>query len=308
VRVGDVDLCFETFGDPGDPAVMLIMGLGMQMRAWPDDLCRLIADEGHYVVRFDNRDCGGSTHYDRVPPPSLGALVTRRIRRPAYTLGDLADDAAGLLDQLGIGSAHVVGASMGAMIGQVLAARHPRRVLTLTSIMGSTGSLRSGQPSPRLYSRLMRPTPNRRDRYVEHLIRLFGVVGSPGFVTDENELREQFETNFDRGASPDGTLRQLAAILAAGDRTAALRTITAPTLVIHGKADRLVPPSGGWATARAVPDARMLLIDGMGHDLPRQLWHRLADAIVEHVRRVPTAGTPRLGGHARAHGLAPSEA
>jgi len=287
--VGEVELCYDTFGSPEDPAMLLIMGLGTQMIAWHEDFCRELVSRGFFVIRFDNRDCGRSTHFDRVPPPTIPQLLTRRLPHVAYTLDDMADDAAGLLDHLGIESAHVTGASMGGMIAQMLAAGHPDRVRSLASIMSSTGSRRTGQPRPRAYPVLLRRPPRDREQYVEALVRLFGIVGSPGFERDVEGLREMVGQSFDRGVSAAGTGRQMAAILASGNRTPALRRIQAPTVVIHGTADKLVSPSGGKATARAIPGARLVLIPGMGHDLPRGAWPDIVRAIAENANRTPVA-------------------
>jgi pimeloyl-ACP methyl ester carboxylesterase len=288
-RVGDVELCYETFGDPADPAMLLIMGLGTQMLGWADDLCAQLAARGFHVIRFDNRDIGRSTRMKGVRPPTLGQIVRRDRRAAGYLLADMAGDAVGLLDHLGIDRAHVVGASMGGMIAQTIAARHPERVLSLVSIMSNTGGRLRGQPALRTYPVFLRRSPADRDGYVEHIVRLFRVIGSPGF--DEAELREMLGRSYDRGYDPAGPGRQLAALLGSGDRTAELRTITAPSLVIHGTKDRLVAPSGGRATARAIPGARLLMIQGMGHDLPRRFWPEVLDAITDNAARAtPDAG------------------
>ena len=284
-RVGEVELCYETFGDPRDPAMLLIMGLNTQMIAWPDELCAALADRGLHVIRFDNRDVGRSSRLSHLPPPTLRQLMTRDPRAAAYTLEDMADDAVGLLDQLAIDSAHVVGASMGGMIAQVVALRHPDRVLSLTSIMSNTGARRSGQPALRLYPLFVRRAPHDRDGFVEHVVRMFKAIGSPAFPLDEDAVRDGAARAYDRGLSAAGAGRQLAAVLAAQDRTLALRRLRVPTLVIHGTADRLVAPSGGRRTARAIPGARLLMIEGMGHDLPREAWPRLVDAIAENAAR-----------------------
>jgi pimeloyl-ACP methyl ester carboxylesterase len=280
--VGDVELCYETFGDPASPPMLLIMGLGTQMIAWHDELCGQLARRGYFVVRYDNRDVGRSSRIDGVRPPTPSEIVRRRPGRVAYTLSDMARDGAGLLDHLGLESAHVVGASMGGMIAQTLAVEAPERVRSLTSIMSNTGSRWTGQPAVGLYPVLLRRPPAGRDAYAEFTVQLMRRIGSPGFERDEDDLREMARLAFDRGLSAAGTGRQLAAIMASGDRSAALRRIAAPTLVIHGSADRLVRPSGGRATARAIPGARLMLVEGMGHDLPRGAWPRLVDAIAEH--------------------------
>jgi pimeloyl-ACP methyl ester carboxylesterase len=283
--VGELDLCYETFGDPSDPAVLMIMGLATQMVAWHEELCEQLAERGFHVIRFDNRDIGRSGRFDGGPPPSLLQLLRRDRRAAAYTLDDMAADAAGLLDHLDIDRAHVVGASMGGMIAQTIAARHPERVLSLVSVMSNTGARWSGQPSPRLYPVLLRRPPRDRERYIRHLVWVMDRIGSPGFERDEDALRRLAEASYDRGLNPAAAGRQLAAIIASGDRTPLLRGITAPALVIHGTADRFVPPSGGRATAKAIPGARLLLIDGMGHDLPRGAWPRILDAIEENAAR-----------------------
>ena len=287
--VGEVELCYETFGERGDPALLLIMGLGTQMVGWHEDLCRQLAERGFFVIRYDNRDCGRSTHFDQVPPPKPVELATRRPKRLAYTLADMAADGVGLLDQLGIERAHVVGASMGGMIAQLMAARHPDRVLSLVSIMSSTGSRWSGQPAVRTLPFLLGKPPVGREAYVARIEKVFALVGSPGFERDEQGLRELAELSYDRGASSAGLARQMAAIIESGSRVADLRKIKAPTLVIHGTKDLLVRPSGGKATARAIPGARLLRIEGMGHDLPRGAWPRIIDAIESNAAR---AGEP----------------
>ena len=283
---GDVELCFETFGDPEAPALLLTMGLATQMLGWHEDLCAALADRGFHVVRFDNRDVGRSQRMEG-SVPSLRQLLLRDKRAASYTLEDMAGDAAGLLDHLGIEQAHVVGASMGGMIAQTMAARFPERVLSLVSMMSNTGSRWTGQPSPRMYPVLLKKPPRDRERYKDHAVWVFSRIGSPGFERDEEDLRRIAAMSYDRGLNPAGTSRQLAAIIHSGDRTSLLREIEAPTLVIHGTDDRLVPPSGGRATARAIPGARLLLIDGMGHDIPRGAWPQLLDGIERNAARAP---------------------
>ncbi len=219
--------------------------------------------------------------------PSVFQLLRRDRRAASYTLDDMAGDGVGLLDHLGIEAAHVVGASMGGMIAQTMAARHPDRVLSLASMMSNTGARWSGQPSPRLYHVLLKPPPRDREQYKEHAVWVFSKIGSPGFARDDEDLRRIAGMSYDRGINPGGTSRQLAAIIASGDRTPLLRTITAPTLVIHGTKDKLVPTSGGRATARAIPGARLLLIEGMGHDIPRGAWPQMLDAIEQNALRAP---------------------
>jgi pimeloyl-ACP methyl ester carboxylesterase len=276
-----ITLCYESYGDPADPAALLVMGLGTQMVAWHEDFCRALAERGLHVVRFDNRDIGRSTHVSGAPP-TVRQLLMRSRRAARYSLADMAEDAAGLMRELSLAPAHVIGASMGGMIAQTLAARHPRSVRSLVSIMSSTGSMRSGQPSLRVYRALLAVAPQERDAFIEHTVRVFKLIGSPGMPRNVEDIRVLAATSYDRDHDPAGPGRQLAAIIAGGDRTGELRRITAPTLVIHGTADPLVSPSGGRATARAIAGARLMKVDGMGHDLPRPLWPRLIDAIAEH--------------------------
>jgi pimeloyl-ACP methyl ester carboxylesterase len=281
---GGIRLCYDTFGDQSDPPLLLVMGLGTQMVAWHEDFCRQLVDEGFYVIRFDNRDIGRSTHLDGAPVPTIRQILTRRV--PAsYRLEDMAGDTAGLLDGLGIESAHVVGVSMGGMIAQTLAATRPERVRSLVSIMSTTGSRRVGQPAYRVMPIFLKRAPGDRDAFIDHTELLFKTIGSSGIPRDDAELREVAGLMYDRGLDPAGTSRQLAAIIASGNRTEALHRITAPTVVIHGTADRLVRPSGGRATARAIPGAKLVKVEGMGHDLPRGAWEQVITAIVENARR-----------------------
>ncbi|MGA2454890.1 MAG: alpha/beta fold hydrolase [Solirubrobacteraceae bacterium] len=273
-----ITLCYETFGEPSNPTALLIMGLGTQMIAWQEDFCSELAACGLHVVRFDNRDIGRSTHL-RGRPPTIAQLLTRSSRAARYTIGDMADDAAGLLSELELAPAHVIGASMGGMIAQTLAARHPQAVRSLVSIMSSTGSRRSGQPSLRVYPIFLRRPPAGREARIAHIERLFTVIGSPGLPRDPEDLHAIAATSYERDHDPEGPGRQLAAIIAAGNRTSELARITAPTLVVHGTADPLIAPSGGRATARAIPGAELMLIEGMGHDLPRAVWPQLIDGI-----------------------------
>jgi len=288
-RVGDVELCYQTFGDPERPTLLLIMGLGTQMIAWHVDFCRMLVDRGFHVVRYDNRDVGRSSRLDSIPPPTRRELLLRRPRHVGYTLDDLADDAAGLLDHLGVRAAHVAGASMGGMIAQVLAVRHPERVLSLASIMSTTGARWVGQPAPRVLPTFLQRPANGREAYERRLVALFRMIGSPGFERDEDDLRLLAAVSYERGVDQAGVLRQLVAILASGNRTADLRRITAATVVIHGTRDRMVSPSGGRATARAITGAKLVMVEGMGHDLPRGAWPQVVDAIVANAER---AGAP----------------
>lgn len=282
---GGVTLCYETFGDPADPPVLLIMGLGMQLLGWDARFCALLAERGFHVVRFDNRDAGLSTSID-APVPGVAQLASRRFDPRQYDLGDMATDAVGLLRELSLAPAHLVGASLGGMVAQTMAARSPASVRTLTSIMSTTGHRLKGQPAPSRYRFLLRPAPRERDAYMDHNVELWRAIGSKGFPVDEDAVRERAGRAFDRARNPAGTGRQMAAVLKSGDRTRELRGVTAPTLVIHGDGDTLVRPSGGKATAAAIPGADLMLVEGMGHDLPPQVWPRVVDAVAERARRV----------------------
>jgi pimeloyl-ACP methyl ester carboxylesterase len=284
-----ITLCYETFGDASAPPVLLIMGLGTQMVAWDTRFCEQLAADGFHVVRFDNRDTGRSTRVDDKPVPKLHEIALRRIARPAYKLSDMALDTVGLMDALGIERAHVVGVSMGGMIAQTVAARHPNRVRSLTSIMSNTGARFSGQPALKTYPVLLGSSPSDREGFIERGLKTWTTIGSPGFERDEVELRAMIELSFDRGASPAGTARQLGAIIASGDRRRELRAVQAPTLIIHGEADKLVSPSGGRATAKAIDGARLVTIPGMGHDLPKDAWPQIVGAIAQHAHAADVA-------------------
>jgi pimeloyl-ACP methyl ester carboxylesterase len=290
---GAIRLCYERFGNEADPPMLLIMGLGTQMIGWPDDFCQQLADRGFHVVRFDNRDIGHSTRIHG-RPPTARQLITRRIDPVLYDLTDMAGDAAGLLRELQIAPAHIVGASMGGMIAQTLAARHPNDVRSLVSIMSNTGSRWQGQPAFGIYRYLLRAGPTDRAGYIEHSTHVFEAIGSRGLPFDKERVRDMLARSYDRGHDPAGPGRQLGAIIASGDRTQELHTIRAPTLVIHGSKDRMVAKSGGKATARAIPGARLEIIEGMGHDLPEAAWPQLVDAITGHAHAADraTADTP----------------
>jgi pimeloyl-ACP methyl ester carboxylesterase len=283
-----IEVVYEAFGDPADPTALLIMGLGVQMLGWDAEFCALLAGRGFHVVRFDNRDVGRSTKIEGGPRPDLMAAAMGDASSASYTLDEMADDCAGLLEHIEVERAHVVGASQGGMIAQVLAIRHPRRVLSLGSIMSTTGDPAVGQPHPEALPALLARPPAGPEEYAEFAVGAFRIIGSPGFQADEEKLRERARASFERGYYPDGTARQLLAILASGDRTEALRRRDVPTVVIHGTDDILIDVSGGKATAAAIPGARLELIDGMGHDLPRELWPRFVDLISENADRART--------------------
>ncbi len=291
VDVGNgVTLCYETFGDAAAPPVLLIMGLGMQMISWPDGFCERLVERGFHVVRFDNRDVGRSTKFT-APPPSTWQMVTRRFSPGHYSLSDMAADAAGLLRTLQLAPAHIVGLSMGGMIAQVLTAEHPDVARSLTSIMSNTGHRLKGQPTVKTFRAISKPAPFEREGFVQHFATLFTIIGSPGFPPDREELCFEAGRAYDRGHNPEGSGRQIVAILSSKNRRRQLKTIRVPTLVIHGKADKLVRPSGGKETARCIPGAKLMLIDGMAHDLPRDVWDRIADAIAENANAADREGT-----------------
>jgi pimeloyl-ACP methyl ester carboxylesterase len=285
VAVGDIEIAYQTFGDATDPALLLVMGLGTQMLAWPDEFCSDIAATGRYVIRFDNRDVGLSTHLDGVRAPQPAKVVLRRAR-PPYRIEDMARDALGLLDALGIGTVDLVGASMGGFIAQTMAILAPERLRTLTLIMTSTGGRAVGYPSPRVARELLRKRITRdRESAVKAALDVFRLIGSPGYALDEEYLQRQAGASYDRAYDPGGYLRQFAACLAQPDRTADLRKLDVPTLVMHGLQDPLVSSTGGLALARAIPGSRFVGFSGMGHDLPRPLWKPMA----EEITRLTTA-------------------
>jgi pimeloyl-ACP methyl ester carboxylesterase len=289
IGAAGIDIAFERFGDPGAPPLLLIMGLGTQMLGWPDGFCDTLADRGMHVIRFDNRDIGLSTHITDAPAPDVGAALTGDHSSASYKLSDMAGDTVGLLDALELPSAHVIGASMGGMIAQTVAIEHPGRVRSLTSIMSSTGDPSVGQATRPAMAALLSPPAASREQAIERTLAIVRVIGSPGFELDEPEIRRRTGLAYDRSNDPVGVARQLVAIAASGDRTAALRRVSVPTLVVHGADDPLVDVSGGQATARAIAGAELAVFDGMGHDLPYGLWAELAGRIGELVRRADAA-------------------
>lgn len=286
--VNGLELAYETIGDPSDPPLLLVMGLGMQLIHWDRELCEQLAERGFYVIRFDNRDAGLSSKIDAPVPPLIRAMVGLRIDTP-YLMEDMADDAFALLDHLGIERVHVMAVSMGGMIAQAMAIRHPERVLSLATIMSTTGERRVGRPKLRVWGVLLRQAPQEKDAYVNYFVRVFKVIGSPDYPMDERRMREMAAETFERNHHAAGTARQLGAIMASGDRTKLLRQVRVPTVVIHGTDDPLVPFRGGVATARAIPDAELVAIPGMGHDLPRELWPKIVDAVVKNGERAAAA-------------------
>lgn len=282
-----IQIEYETFGNSSARPLLLIIGLGAQMIHWDDDLCQDLAKRGHYVIRFDNRDVGLSTKFEEAGVPNLveifGKIIQGEKVKPPYTLDDMADDAVGLLDALGIRKAHVCGMSMGGMIAQTVTIRHLPRVLSLTSIYSTTGNPEVPEPKPEVLGLLITPPPREREAYIEHMLRVFKAITGPGFAVDEKWTRKIVAGSYDRCFCPQGLARQLVAILTHGDRGPALASVKVPTLVIHGTDDPLVSVEGGNATAKAVPGAQLMLIEGMGHDLPHGgAWPRIVEAITAH--------------------------
>jgi pimeloyl-ACP methyl ester carboxylesterase len=287
---GGVEICYQTFGDPSGDPLLLVMGLGGPMTWWDPDFCRALADTGFYVIRFDNRDTGRSSRMDgRVTRGSLvRSFVSPASRRPRppYTLDDMAEDGFGLLDHLGIDAAHVCGISMGGMIVQTMAVLRPERVRSLTSIMSTTGRRTVGWQDPRLLARLLERRATTREAYVASSARFWAVIGSVAYPDTEEAVLARAGETWDRGVNPAGVARQMVAILAQPDRTLRLRELRVPALVIHGMDDKMVHVSGGRATSHAIPGSELLLVPGMGHDLPVQLH----DTFVDAIRRVADQG------------------
>ena len=283
-----IEIEFETFGSPSHPAVLLVSGFTAQMLMWPAEFCRLIADAGFHVIRFDNRDCGLSTKLDGAEVDTDGVIRAALLEDPVpevpYNLSDMAADAVGLLDALGIERAHVVGGSMGGMIVQIIAIEHPNRVVSLTSIMSNSGEPEFGQPTPEAMEALVAAPPTDRDAYIESSKQWMVWQSKKHSTVEQNRI--DAAASFDRSFYPQGAPRQLAAIYASGRRTEGLMNITAPTLIIHGTDDTLIAPSGGQRAAELIPNAKLDIIDDMGHDLPRALWPRITGSILSHVSSV----------------------
>ena len=287
-RANGIDLCHESFGDPADPVILLIMGLGTQMLGWDEMFCRQLAGRGFHVIRYDNRDIGKSQWFDHeeVPNPMLllaKAAIGVKPKVP-YTLKDMAADAVGLLDALGIAKAHVVGASMGGMIGQEMAVDHPERMRSFTSIMSTTGSRKVSAAQPEATAMLAAKPSTNVEEFVVFYRKLMRMLRAGEFPVDEALDEARARAAWQRGYHPAGSARQLAAIIASGDRTKSLASVTVPTLVIHGRPDPLVPVDGGLATAAAIPGATLRVIERMGHALPLEMWDEVIDAIVAHAK------------------------
>ncbi len=285
-KANGIELAYDTFGEAHAPPLLLIMGLACQMLAWDDEFCAMLAARGYRVIRFDNRDIGLSTKFSAAGVPDLAAVIAQSMKgehvSAPYTLHDMADDTVGLMDALGIDSAHVVGASMGGAIAQLVAIRHRPRLRTLTSIMATSGAAGLPPPTPEAMAVLLTPTPTERDAYIERYIKTWAVLRGAGFPLDEARDPQLASRLHARGLNPPGVARQLAAIFASGSRKKELLSLRAPTLVIHGDADPLVPLECGIDVARSVPGAKLIVIEGMGHALPITMWPRIVDAIAGH--------------------------
>ena len=290
ITANGITIEYETFGSPGATPLLLVMGLGAQMTLWPVELCEALVARGYYVIRYDNRDVGLSTKFDAAGVPEVPAIIMAMMSgKPVnvpYTLHDMAADAMGLLDALGIAKAHIVGASMGGMIAQLIAADYPERTLSLTSIMSTTGNPTLPPAKPEAMAVLTnRPPSPDLATMIDFGVAAARIVGSPGYPQDEQRLRTRVKADFERSFAPTGFGRHIAAVVATGDRRAKLATVTAPTLVIHGDADPLVPVEGGHDTAANIKGAELMIIPGMGHDLPLQLVEQIADAIAKVAAR-----------------------
>ena len=282
----EVTIAYDTFGPENGAPLLLIMGLGSQMVLWDEDFCHLLASKGYRVIRFDNRDIGLSTTFNHLGVPDPLTVTETLMRGDVpwlpYTLVDMARDAVALIEALGYNSAHIVGESMGGMIGQIMAARFPEQLRTLTSIMSSPGDPGLPPPKPEVLEILYAPFPTDHRGYIDAFINAVRVLSGTELPVDEHRARKWAEESFARGLNPAGVGRQYAAILAAGDRTAELKTVSVPTLVVHGDRDPLIPLEGGRATAAAIPGAHLKIIEGMGHALPEAAWAELIEAIADH--------------------------
>ena len=284
-KANGIELAYQEVGDPDGEPLILIMGLAVQMLGWEEGFCSMLADRGFRVVRFDNRDIGHSTLIKEAGMPSRYDMFSGRCSTAAYLLSDMADDTFGLMDALGIDAAHVVGASMGGMIGQTMAIEHPERVRSLVSMMSTTGNRWIGSPSLKAWGVLLNRYPRSREEYVARVKRTLTVLGSPGYPPDEERTAELAGAMYDRGHNTAGIIRQMHAISASGDRTAQLRNLRVPTAVLHGGSDPLARPAAGRATAKAIPGASLRIFEGMGHDLPEELWPDFVEEIAANAAR-----------------------
>jgi pimeloyl-ACP methyl ester carboxylesterase len=291
VDANGIQIEYETFGEPDSPALLLIIGLADQLISWDEKLCHQLAEKGHYVIRFDNRDAGLSSKMQAAGEPDIMKIIEALMRGemidPPYTIEDMAADTIGLMDALGIAKAHICGMSMGGMIAQSIALNYPKRVLSLIAIYSSTGDPGDPKPKPEAMQFLITPSPGEREAYIEFGAKLFNTISGSRFPYDEEWLRRHLAQLYDRSYCPQGAVRQLAAIFTQKNRKSALKSLAMPTLVIHGSDDPLVRVECGKNTAAAIPGAKLLIIDGMGHDLPHGgAWPQIIDAIVEHTHKV----------------------
>jgi len=288
-KANNIEIEYETFGDPSSKPLLLVMGLGAQMIAWLEGFCMMLVDKGFYVIRFDNRDIGLSTKFEEAGVPDImkEAMAAQRGETilPPYTVEDMADDAVGLLDALNIEKAHICGASMGGMIVQIIAFRHPTRVLSLTSIMSTTGNPKLPQAKPEALQVLLKPAPTEREAYIEELVKRRRILYGSGFPYHEDQAHEFAANSYDRSFYPQGMARQLFAILATENRVPKLGSIIVPTLVIHGGDDPLVPVEGGKETAEYISGSELVIIEGMGHSLPPETWPQIVDAIAKNAEK-----------------------
>jgi len=283
VTANGIRIEYDTFGDSCSPALLLIAGNGAQLLFWDVGFCDLLAKTGLFVIRFDNRDVGLSTKFDEAGTPDIMAAIKAAMEgktvKSAYSLDDMADDAVGLLDALGIGKAHICGASMGGMIAQVTSYRHPEHVLSLTSIMSCTGNPDVPQGKPEAIAAVVAPAPDEREAYIDHNMNVWRRIWSPGFPFEAERARTFLEKSYDRSYYPQGMARQNVAVIAGGNRKQSLASLKVPAVVIHGTDDPLIPVEAGRDTAQAIPGARLLMIDGMGHDMPKGTWAEIITAI-----------------------------
>lgn len=283
VKANNIEIEYDTFGDPSLNPLLLVMGLGAQMITWFEEMCELFVNRGFYVIRFDNRDVGLSTKFEKAGEPDLmkTLMAVQRGKKvnPPYTLDDMADDAVGLLDALNIEKAHICGASLGGMIVQNIAIRYPSRVLSLTSIMSSTSDPDLPPPKPEALQVLIAPSPKEREAYIKEAVKRRRVIHGSGFPFDEIRIKKYVADSYDRCFYPQGMTRQMVAAMVSGSRKAALSSVKVPTLIIHGGDDPLMPIEGGRDTAESIPGAELLIIDGMGHSLPQEVWDKIVDAI-----------------------------
>jgi pimeloyl-ACP methyl ester carboxylesterase len=291
--VNGIEIAYQEAGDPGAEPLLLVMGLATQMLGWDEELCAMLADRGFRVVRFDNRDIGRSTKIEAAGLPKRADMLLGRRRTAPYFLRDMAADTIGLMDHLGIDSAHLVGASMGGMIAQTAAIHHRQRVRSLVSIMSTTGNRWLGLPTWKAFGTLVARPGASREETIEHTVKVFRIIGSPAYPMDETRFRELAGASYDRSHSRAGVARQLHAITASGDRTAELERLRLPATILHGGSDPLIRPSAGRATARAIRGSRLRIFDGMGHDLPRQLWPEFVEEIATTAERANVSGPAR---------------